>query len=216
MTAEQAARAFFEACAATNWDEAGKFMSPITDQIKEYLGGLEIVSLGEAFSSKTYPGRFVPYEIKLPPQVVNVRVANTNAAKRFVLTGLYDSKLRLQQDVKWSGEPEVLPNNEAYARLSPVEAVQAYFDAQAKFDWVEMRKFTSELDVTETKSQVEMAEAQGMDAHKIMPVIEAVEAFWSPEQSAWFVKCRASATKKWNLAVRNDNPARRWQVDGGF
>jgi len=22
--------------------------------------------------------------------------------------------------------------------------------------------------------------------------------------------------KKWNLAVRKDNPARRWQVDGAF
>ncbi|MGD0411701.1 MAG: hypothetical protein ABSC18_08330 [Verrucomicrobiota bacterium] len=216
MTVEQAARAFLEACSRKDWDEAGKFMSPINEQVKQYLGGLEIVSLGESFASKSYGGRFVPYEIKLQPQEFNVRVSNTNRAKRWVLTGQYDTKLQLEHDFKMSTEPEVLANNEAYARLSAQEAVQAYFDAQAKFDWVEMRKFTSELDVTETKSQVEMAEAQGMDAHKIMPVIEAVEAFWSPEQSAWFVKCRASATKKWNLAVRNDNPARRWQVDGGF
>jgi len=216
MTAEQAARAFFEACAATNWDEAGKFMSPITDQTKEGLGGLEIVSLGQAFSSKTYPGRFVPYEIKLPPQVVNVRVANTNAAKRFVLTGVYDSKLRLQQDLKWSGEPEVLPNNQAYARLSPTETVQAYFDAQAKFDWVEMRKFTSQHDVEETKGQVETAQKMGMDMRKLMPVYKAVEAVWSPEQSAFFVRCQVTGVKKFNLAVRKDNPAGRWQVDGGI
>jgi len=25
-----------------------------------------------------------------------------------------------------------------------------------------------------------------------------------------------ASAKKWNLAVRNDNPAARWVVDGGF
>jgi outer membrane lipoprotein-sorting protein len=216
MTAEQAARAFLEACSREDWNEAGKFMSPITDRTKEYLGGLKIVSLGETFTSKDYPGRFVPYEIKLRAQEFNVRVANTNSAKRCVVTGMYDSKLRLQQDFKWSTEPEVLTNNDAYAKLSPKEAVQAYFNAQSKLDWVEMRKFTSESDVKETKGQVEMAEKQGMDVHKLMPVMEAGEATWSAEQSAWFVKCRMLQTKKWNMAVRKDNPAGRWQVDGGI
>jgi outer membrane lipoprotein-sorting protein len=216
MTAEQAARAFFEACARKDWDEVGKFMSPVAPQMKEYLGGLEIVSLAESFTSKAYGGRFVPYEIKLPPQEFNVRVSNTNSAKRCVVMGVYDSKLRLQQDLKWTAAPEVLTNNDAYARLSPTEAVQAYFDAQSKLDWVEMRKFTSESDVEETQKQVEMARKAGMDVHKQMPVVEVGEATWSPEQSAWFVKCRMSQIKKWNLAVRKDNSAGRWQVDGGI
>ena len=216
MTAQQVARAFFEACGRKDWNEAGKFMSPINDRLKEYLGGLEIVSLGEPFNSKNYPGRIVPYEIRLPAQEFNVRVSNTNAAKRCVVMGIYDSKLQLQQDYKWSTEPEVLTNNDVYARLSPAEAAKAYFAAQSKLDWVEMRKFTSEYDVEETKKQVEMAEKQGMDVHKQMPVVETGEATWSPEQSAWFVKCRMFQVKKWNLAVRNDNPAGRWQVDGGL
>jgi hypothetical protein len=216
MTAQQAARAFFEACSREDWNEAGKFMSPINDRLKEYLGGVKIISLGEPFTSKDYPGRFVPYEIELRAQKFNVRVANTNSAKRCVIMGVYDSKLRLQQDLKWSAEPEVLTNNEAYVRLTPKEAVQAYFDAQSKFNWVEMRKFTSEYDVEETKSQVAMAEKQGVDVHKMMPVFEVGEATWSPEQSAWFVKCHAMQVKKWNMAIRNDNPAGRWQVDGGL
>jgi hypothetical protein len=216
MTAEQAARAFFEACSRKDWNEAGKFESPITDRTKEYLGGLEIVSLGESFTSKAYGGRFVPYEIKLPAQEFNMRVSNTNAAKRCVVTGMYDSKLQLQQDLKWSTDPEVLTNNDVYARLSPKEAVQAYFDAQSKLDWVEMRKFTSEFDVEESRKQVEMAQKAGMDVHKLIPTMEAGEATWSPEQSAWFVKCRALQIRKWNLAVRNDNLAGRWQVDGGL
>jgi hypothetical protein len=218
MTAQQAARAFFEACSREDWNEAGKFTSPINDKLKEYLGGVEIVSLGEPFTSHNYRGQFVPYEIRLRAQEFNMRVANTNAAKRFVIMGVYDRKLRLQQDLKWSGEPEVLTNNEAYARLTPKEAVQAYVDAQSKFNWVEMRKFASEYDVEETKGQVAMAEKKSADVHKMMPVIQVGEATWSAEQSAWFVKCRTFSTqaKKWNIAVRKDNPAGRWQVDGGI
>ena len=216
MTAEQAARAFFEACARKDWVEAGKFMSPINENLKRYLGGLEIVSLGESFTSKTYPGRFVPYEIKLPVQEFNLRVSNSNSAKRYVVAGVYDTKLKLQQEIKWANEPEILTNNDVYAKMSPAEVAKAYFNAQSKLDWAEMRKFTSESDIEETQKQVEMARKAGMDVHKQMPVVEVGEAIWSPEQSAWFVKCRMSQIKKWNLAVRKDNSAGRWQVDGGI
>ena len=216
MTAEQAARAFFEACANEDWNEAEKFMSPLTPDLKKYLGGLEIVSLGESFAGKGYGGRFVPYEIKPRPQEFNVRVSNTNPAKRCVVTGFYDGQLKLQEDFKWSGTPEILTNNDAYAQLTPAAAVKAYFDAQSKLDWVEMRKFTSEFDVEETRRQMEAAEKQGMDMRKLMPTFEVGEAVWSAKESAWFVKCQTQQIKKWNLAVRKDNRAGRWQVDGGI
>lgn len=90
MTAEEAARSFFEACGRKDWDEAGKFMSPITAQLKDYLGGLEIVSIGEPFSSKTYGGVFVPYEIKLKGQYDkkwNLAVRKDNPAKRWQVDG---------------------------------------------------------------------------------------------------------------------------------
>ena len=216
LTAEQAARAFFEACANEDWNEAEKFMSPITPDTKKYLGGLEIVSLGESFAAKGYSGKFVPYEIKLRPQEFNVRVSNANPAKRCVVTGFYDDQLKLQQDFKWSSPPDVLTNNDTYAQLTPAAAVKAYFDAQSKLDWVEMRKFTSEFDVQETRRQMEAADKQGMDVRKLMPTYEVGEAVWSAKESAWFVKCQTQQIKKWNLAVRKDNPAGRWQVDGGI
>jgi hypothetical protein len=66
MTAEQAARAYFEAFGRQDWTEAEKFRrSAVDDQIKQTAGGLELVSIGTAFSSKSYPGLFVPFEIKL-------------------------------------------------------------------------------------------------------------------------------------------------------
>jgi hypothetical protein len=221
MTAEQAAQAFFEACSKSNWDEAGKFMSesPVPASFRQYLGGLQIVKIGAAFTSAISVingDQFVPYEIKLPAQEINVRVSNSNAAKRYVVTGIYDSQLKLQQDLKWSGEPEILTNNDDYARLSPKEAVQAYFDAQAKLDWNEMRKFTSEYDVEDTQGQVKDAEKAGLDVRTQMPVLEVGDATWSPEQNAWFVKCHMMGTKKWNLALRKDKATGRWFVDGGI
>jgi hypothetical protein len=216
LTAEQAARAFFEACGKRNWDEVGKFMSPVTDQMKEYLGGLEIVSLGRPFTSKSYGGQFIPYEIKLRSQEFSVRVSNDNPAKRYVITGTCDGKGKLQQDLSWKNAPEVLPDNAAYAKLTPAEAVKAYAAAQAKMDWAETKKFAPAYDVDHDQRQFEQAVKAGIDTRNLLPVIEVGEASWSAEQSAYLVKCKMSATKKWNLAMRNDNPAHRWQQDGGL
>ncbi len=90
MTPEQAARGFFEACAKGDWAEAGKFMSPVDQRFKDYLGGLQIVSLGQAFSAQNYPGRFVPYEIKLKDGTVkkhNLAVRKDNPAGRWQVDG---------------------------------------------------------------------------------------------------------------------------------
>jgi hypothetical protein len=91
MTPAQAAQTFFEACSKRDWDEAAKFWTmAITDEFKQYLGGLEITSLGEPFQSKPYPGWFVPYEIRLNGGTVkkhNLAIRNDNPAKRFVVDG---------------------------------------------------------------------------------------------------------------------------------
>jgi hypothetical protein len=216
MTVKQTARAFFEACGKEDWDEAGKFMSPVTDRLKEYLGGMEIVSLGQSFTSKASAGRFVPYEIKLRPQEINLRLSNTNSAKRYVITGVFDRKLKLLQDLSWKKEPEVLPNNDAYAKMSPAEVAKAYFAALSKLDWAEMKKFAPAYDVDNDRRQLEEAKKRGMDVSKLLPVVKVGEAFWSAEQSAFFVKYRQFGIKKHNLALRKDNPAGRWQVDGGI
>lgn len=65
LTPEQAARAFFEACGRSDWEEVAKFESfPFSDEIRQYVGGLQIISLGSAFTSQANGAQFVPYEIK--------------------------------------------------------------------------------------------------------------------------------------------------------
>jgi hypothetical protein len=90
MTAEEAARAFFEACGREDWAEVAKFNSAVTGRLKEYLGGVQIVSLGKAFTSRGYPGRFVPYEIKLKHGEVkkfNLAIRKDNPAHRWQVDG---------------------------------------------------------------------------------------------------------------------------------
>jgi len=68
MTAQEAARALFEACGREDWVEAGKFFPmSIPGLFRQYLGGLELISVGEPFTSKGAgpSDLFVPYEIKL-------------------------------------------------------------------------------------------------------------------------------------------------------
>jgi anti-sigma factor RsiW len=68
MTSEQAARALLEACGREDWAEAAKFFDPLTAREKQYLGGLQIISIGTHFTSAISlisGAQFVPYEIKL-------------------------------------------------------------------------------------------------------------------------------------------------------
>jgi outer membrane lipoprotein-sorting protein len=67
LTAEQAATAFFEACARQDWTEVAKFMrQPINAHFKTYLGGLKLINVGQSFTSAIGSASFVPYEIQLP------------------------------------------------------------------------------------------------------------------------------------------------------
>ena len=66
MTAQQAARALLEACGREDWTEAAKFFPmPIPEELRQFLGGLQLVSVGEPFTSQGNDARFVPYEIRL-------------------------------------------------------------------------------------------------------------------------------------------------------
>ncbi|MEN6337532.1 MAG: hypothetical protein ABFE01_25040 [Phycisphaerales bacterium] len=92
MTPKEAATAFFTACSEQNWDELLKYLgqTDVPQMLKDYLGGLEIVSIGEPFQSAGYPGWFIPYEIKLKAGFVkkhNLAIRNDNPAHRYQLDG---------------------------------------------------------------------------------------------------------------------------------
>jgi hypothetical protein len=91
MTPLEAARAFFAACAKEDWNEAQKFETmPFDNTLREYLRGLQIMSLGQPFQSKSYPGWIIPYEIKFNGGHVkkhNLFLRKDNPAMRYVVDG---------------------------------------------------------------------------------------------------------------------------------
>ena len=92
MEPKEVAQAFFQTCADEDWDEFLKYWSAshVDERLKKYLGGLEIISIGEPFKSGRYPGWFIPYEIKLKSGDVkkhNLAIRNDNPAQRYVFDG---------------------------------------------------------------------------------------------------------------------------------
>jgi outer membrane lipoprotein-sorting protein len=92
MTPKEAATAFFAACAKEDWNELLKYLgrTAVPERMKDYLGGLEVLELGEPFQSGGYAGWFVPYKIKLKSGGIkqhNLAVRNDNPAHRFELDG---------------------------------------------------------------------------------------------------------------------------------
>ena len=222
MTPKEAATAFFQACADENWEEVLKFQtgSQVDDRMKEYLGGLTIISIGEPFQSEGYArnglGWFVPYEIRFRPVERNARLSNANSAGRFVITGWYDDKMQLQDEVKWSNDPEILADNDTYAKMSPVEVVKAYYDAFLDLNWDEVRKFMPGPDIDKLEHACQEAVKYKMDIRSNLPTVDIEKSFWSAEHSSYFVTFREFRVKKFNLAIRKDNAAKRFIVDGGL
>jgi outer membrane lipoprotein-sorting protein len=55
MTPKESATAFFEACSQEKWDEVKKFWNGPMEDLKKYLGGLQVISIGEPFKVPLYP-----------------------------------------------------------------------------------------------------------------------------------------------------------------
>jgi hypothetical protein len=89
---KEVVQAFFKSCSEENWEEFLKLwpMSDVPPGIKQFLGGLEVISIGEPFRSGDYPVLFVPYEIKFKNgqiQKNNLSIRNDNENKIWQVDG---------------------------------------------------------------------------------------------------------------------------------
>lgn len=90
ITSKQAAEIFFKACESKDWKRLKDTYPYMNDDIKNYLGGLKLISLGESFKSGMYPGEFVPYKIKLndgSEKEMNIAIRNDNPSKIWMIDG---------------------------------------------------------------------------------------------------------------------------------
>jgi outer membrane lipoprotein-sorting protein len=119
-------------------------------------------------------------------------------------------KLDLSENVVWFKPVEILPDNEKYEQMSPKEAATVFFQACADENWEEYLKFNAQSHVPQrTKDHL-----GGLE------IIIIGEPFQSKGYGGWFVpyeiRLRSGHIKQHNLALRKDNPANRYQVDGGL
>ena len=100
MTPKEAATAFFTACNQKDWKTAQVFLKiPLTPEIKEYLGGLEIVEIGKPFQSEAFKNHksrqenwIVPYHIRMKSgdekkHNLGLRKQLQAPSKRFMIDG---------------------------------------------------------------------------------------------------------------------------------
>ncbi|MBN2296481.1 MAG: zf-HC2 domain-containing protein [Pirellulales bacterium] len=203
MTPEQAARAFFEACGKKDWKEVAKFYSPLDERIKDYLGGMEIMSLGKPFKSEKYPGWHVPYEIKCNMKAP-FQVCYDNPAKRCIV--FFPRKT---PSAELLAQVKPLEDNEKYQKMTPKQAVQAYLKAYNEKNAEEFRKFTYEsVPVEEIK--------KALTAGPTFEEFTVGEPIKAEQPGRWTVPVEIRIVRKHNLAIRKDNPAKRFMVDGGL
>jgi outer membrane lipoprotein-sorting protein len=118
--------------------------------------------------------------------------------------------LDIPKDASWFTEPQTLPDNEKYRQMTPKEMAAAFFNAASKEDWDEFAKYFSIVNIHQDLK----------DYLGGLEVISLGEPFQSTGYPQWFIpykiKFKNGEIKEWNLAVRSDNPARRYVFDGGL
>jgi hypothetical protein len=116
--------------------------------------------------------------------------------------------LKLPENMRWLGENKPSPNDAKYAKMTPREIAAAFFDALARQDWDEVDALMG------VRVRDKLQHIGGLK------VIQLGEPFKSGLFPGWFVpyevQLKSGETHKFNLSIRNDNPAQRWEVDGGL
>jgi hypothetical protein len=97
MQPEEVARAFLEACAEQDWDEASRYWwcSAVHPYLKKGMSRLTIISIGTPFKSGIYPGWYVPCEVKRwyrEPRRLNLAVRRYEPAQRYIVDGVVTSR----------------------------------------------------------------------------------------------------------------------------
>jgi outer membrane lipoprotein-sorting protein len=120
----------------------------------------------------------------------------------------------LPENVKWVEAKKMTGGNSSgITATDPEEVARLFFTSLGKEDWQMVDKLIPGLMQSGNAAQIK--EIMGG-----LKIISLGKAFKSGQYPGVFVpyeiKFRSGETKKFNLAIRNDNPGKKWTVDGGF
>lgn len=118
----------------------------------------------------------------------------------------------LPYDVGWSRSgPQILPDNDKYAKMTPKEVAAAFFDAASKEDWNEMLKL-SDVDGISQKDKDKLADLEVI--YLCEPVkfqVESGPLYWVV---SYKIKFKNGDMREDKLGLCNDNKAKRYVVLG--
>jgi outer membrane lipoprotein-sorting protein len=106
-------------------------------------------------------------------------------------------------------EPAIIANIQAYASMTPVETARAFFEAFTRRDWEEAQKFYP--------IPIRDGFKEDLGGAKIVSLGKPFRSMIGPQFFVPYeIRLSNGEVKKHNLALRNDNAAGRWMVDGGI
>jgi len=118
--------------------------------------------------------------------------------------------LELPPEITMLLEPEILPDNEKYQKMTPLETASAFFTACQEKNWDEVQKFIPWKVNQDIKTGL-----SGLESFSLGEPFQSESGY-----QGWFVpyelKGDGDETYKNNLALRNDNDAERYIIDGGL
>ena len=122
--------------------------------------------------------------------------------------------LDLPENMNWCGQPKKLSDNEKYEKMTPKEAAETFFQACADENWDEALKFLS-------GSQIDDRTKEYLGGLTIISIGEPFQSEGYVRNGlGWFVpyeiRLKSGRVRKMNLAIRKDNPAKRFVLDGGL
>jgi hypothetical protein len=119
--------------------------------------------------------------------------------------------LELSPDIILWQQQAILADNEKYQDMTPREAAEVIFRSCAEKNWEEFAKFLPASGIRQFTK----------DTLGGLEILSLGDPFQSDSEfPGWFVpyeiRLGDGRIKKWNLALRNDNDAERFIIDGGL
>lgn len=119
-------------------------------------------------------------------------------------------ELQVPKDAVWQKSASEMPGTRDNSAMTPRQVADAVLTAMANEDWDGMRDFAGTI--FDNKGFQDYAGG--------LTIISIGKPFKSGLYRGWFVpyevKLKSGDVKKYDLAIRNDNPRHQWEFDGGF
>ncbi|HET8546420.1 MAG TPA: hypothetical protein VFL57_00370 [Bryobacteraceae bacterium] len=119
-------------------------------------------------------------------------------------------RIALPPDVNWGLPPEQMPVTNVPLPQTAREAAVVFLEACASQDWNALLAVYPYTAVSEPLKRK-------CDGLKVLSIGEPFRSgLFAGTFVPYEIRLKDGSIRKWNLAVRNDNAAGRWRMDGGF